>query len=415
MSKSRNGEGSIFPNKDKKGRIISYSVEMSMGRDADGKRVRTRRTVKTLREAKDLRTRLANQSLDGNLTIVYGETLRTFGLNWIKNVAVNQVRATTASHYEYLLRKYVFPTLGSVRLIDLRPTHVDRWMTKLRREGLSASTVNSARQVLGAMCKNAERGGTINRNPVSATNSVKKQQGDKTRVCRPWELEEIYKVLAEAKETKLDAFLHLMLHTGIRPGEALGLRWEDIDLEQGYFSVTGTQKAGRVNLPNGRGLVRPVRNDPKTAQSRRRLPISEALAEAFDRQQMRQSVDELKAGPKWIQSGYVLTSEVGTPHSDTNLRKHYKRFLEAIGVRYIRLHDLRHTTARAALNTGEVPIEQVSQAFGHSRLDTTHRVYGGNIPRYNEAFVKGLSEVLPAASSATILKKLNQREASHDE
>ena len=127
MTKNRNGEGSIFSNKDKKGRVFSYSVEMSMGRDANGKRIRTRRTAKTLKEAKDLRTRLANESLDGNLTIVYGETLRTFGLNWIKNVAVNQVRATTASHYEYLLRKYVFPTLGSVRLIDLRPTHVDRW------------------------------------------------------------------------------------------------------------------------------------------------------------------------------------------------------------------------------------------------------------------------------------------------
>lgn len=62
------------------------------------------------------------------------------------------------------------------------------------------------------------------------------------------------------------------------------------------------------------------------------------------------------------------------------------------------MHDMRHTAARAALNTGEVPIEQVSQAFGHSRLDTTHRIYGGNIPRYNEAFVAGLSGVLPPAS-----------------
>jgi len=402
MSKSRNGEGSIFSNRDKKGRVFSYSVEMSMGRDADGKRIRTRRTVKTLKEAKDLRTRLASQSLDGNLTIVNGETLRTYGLNWIKDVTVHQVRATTSSHYEYLLRKYVFPHLGSVRLVDLRPTHIDRWMTKLRREGLSASTVNSARQVVGAMCKNAERGGIINRNPVSATSSVKKQQGDKTRVCPPWELDEIYKVLGEAKETKLDAFFHLMLHTGMRPGEALGLRWEDVEFEQGYLSVTGTQKAGRVNLPDGRGLVRPIRNDPKTAQSRRRLPISEALAESLDRQQMRQSVDELKAGPKWKKSGYVLTSEVGTPYSDTNLRKQYKRFLEKIGVRYIRLHDMRHSTARAALNTGEVPIEQVSQAYGHSRLDTTHRIYGGNIPRYNDGFVSGLSGVLPPASNENV-------------
>jgi integrase len=398
MTKARNGEGSIFPVKNKKGKTIGYAVEMSLGFKANGKRNRTRRQVKTYKEALDLRTRMANDFLDGRLTIINAETVSTYGIPWVREVKAQQVRPTTAADYEARLRREVFPMLGTIRMVDLRPAHVDRWMANLRNAGKSANTVNGARQVLGAMCKHANRTGIIPTNPVLATDPVKRQKGEPTQVQEPWTLDEVYVVLDAACDNALDGFLHVMVHLGLRPGEAMGLRWEDVDLGKRKLMVTGTLTDAQVFMPDGQGVVRQVRNDPKTNASRRGLPISDALAESLDRQQMRQAVQEMSAGHRWKHTGYVFTSQVGTPFSLSNLRKKYQKFLQEIDIRYIRLHDIRHTVARIALDSAKIPIEQASQAFGHTRIDTTKQIYAGYVPRYNEEFVAGISQVLPAAS-----------------
>jgi integrase len=397
MSKARNGEGSIFPVKNHKGQVVAYAVEMSLGFKPNGKRNRTRRQVKTLSEARVLKTRLANQHLDGRLTIINAQTVSTYGIQWVREVKSQQVRGSTAADYEARLRREVFPMLGTTRMVDLKPAHIDRWMAALRSTGKSASTVNGARQVLGAMCKHANRTGLIPTNPVVSTDPVKRQKGDPTQVREPWSLDEIYEVLGEACDDPLDGFLHAMLHLGLRPGEAMGLRWEDVDLAKGQLMITGTLTDAQAFMPNGQGVVRQVRNDPKTSASRRTLPLDSALAASLDRQQMRQAVQRMAAGENWTETGYVFTTSVGTSFSLSNLRKKYQKFLDRIGVRYIRLHDLRHTVARTALDSGNVPIEQASQALGHTRIDTTKQIYAGYVPRYNEGFVAGMSSVLPAA------------------
>ena len=397
MAKARNGEGSIFAVKNKKGKTIGYAVEMSMGFKANGKRDRTRRQAKTYKEALALRTRMANEHLDGRLTIIHAETVSTYGIRWVREVKALKIRSSSASDYEARLRREVFPMLGTTRMVDLKPAHVDRWMAALRKSGKSANTVNGARRVLGAMCKHANRTGIIPTNPVLATDPVKRQKGDPTQVKEPWSLDEVYKVLEESCDDPLDGFLHVMLHLGLRPGEAIGLRWEDIDLTKRTLTITGTLTDVQVFMPDGQGVVRQVRNDPKTAASRRILPIDDALAASLDRQQMRQAVQQVSAGERWKDTGYVFTTSVGTPFSLSNLRKKYQKFLDRIEVRYIRLHDLRHTVARMALDSGNVPIEQASQALGHTRIDTTKQIYAGYVPRYNEEFVAGLSSILPAA------------------
>ena len=397
MSKARNGEGSIWPRKGASGNIIGYEVEISLGRKSDGSRARTRRRTKTMREAVELRTRLNHEKLQGRLNIISADTVATYGIRWVREVKALQVRASTAADYEARLRREVFPMLGVTRMIDLRPAHIDRWMASLRQQGKSANTVNGARQVLGAMCKHAFRTDVLAANPVLATDRVKPQKGDPTQVREPWSLEEVYRVLEAARDDDLDGFLHLMLHTGLRPGEAMGIRWEDIDLDKGQLAITGTLKDARSLMPDGQGVVRQVRNDPKTVHSRRQIPISAALAASLERQQMRQSVQRMAAGTSWKETGYVFTTSVGTPFWSSNLRKKYQRFLADIGIRYIRLHDHRHTVARIALDSGKVPIEQASQALGHTRIDTTKQIYAGCVPRYNEEFIVGISNVLPSA------------------
>ena len=396
MAKARNGEGSIYRIKKPNGQI-RYAVEISLGYGPNGKRRRTRREFDSEKEAVEARIRLAKENFDGTLTTISGETVRTYGLAWVKDVKGMQIRPTTVSDYEARLRREVFPDLGAVRMVDLRPKHVDQWMAKLRRSGKSASTVNGARAVLNGMCKHAYRTGMISSNPVQATDPVKRQKGDPSQVREPWSLEETHFVLVNSMEDELDTFLHLMLHTGMRPGEAHGLRWQDIDMDKKELRITGTLKEARFITPSGAGIVRLVRNEPKTPSSRRTLPISEALLAALERQQMRQSLQQLLKGANWVESGYVLTTEEGAPRYPSNVRLRYESYLEKIGVRYIRPHDLRHTVARLALDSGNVRIEQASQALGHTRIDTTKQIYAGFVPRYNDEFVAGMSGILPGA------------------
>ena len=396
MTKARNGEGSIRAVKDKSGKVIGYDVEMSLGFKPNGKRARTRRRVKTLKEAKDLRARLAVDHMDGRLTIIHADTVATYGFRWIQDVKSHQVRPTTAADYEYRLRTWVVPSLGRVRLIDLRAGQVDAWIAAMRKQRLSASTVNGARQVLNAICKHATRTGVLAHNPVSATDPVKRQSSDPTQVKEHWDLAEMRTVLEAARDGRLDAFLHLMAHTGMRPGEVLGLRWQDVDFEKNVLHVNGTLKEGRSLMPNGDGVVRRIRNDAKTKESNRTLPMAEALVQSLIRQKVHQEVCQMTVR-RWTDSGYVVTTTVGTPHSSSNLRKQYEAFLTQIGVRYIRPHDIRHSVANASLNEGRMPIEQTSQALGHSRIDTTKRIYAKNVPRYNDEFIESMGRILPPA------------------
>lgn len=395
-TKARNNEGSIFKKTLKDGTVV-HIVEISLGKKANGKRRRTQKTFKTLAEAKRGRVQMLKAQQEGRLTEVRNDTVYTYGLWWAREVKPQHIRETTAADYEDRLRRYVFPFLGSIRMVDLKTEHIITWMNELKRAGKSASTINGARRVLTGMCKYAARTSVIPFNPVSATDSMRRQAGEKSQVREPWNQIEMNQVLrAVVGNSKLDCFLHLMMHTGMRPGEVLGLRWQDIDESSSSLSVTGTLKQARRITPSGQGVVRMERNEPKTSASRRPITLSPELTQALDRQKMYESLARMTAAENWIESGYVITTTVGTSVSLTNLRKAYIKFLSVNGVRYIRLHDIRHSVATLSLGLG-IPIEQVSQVLGHTRIETTKSIYAQHVPKFTENFAFVLSASLPSA------------------
>jgi len=395
-NKARNNEGSIFKKTLKDGTVV-HIVEISLGKKANGKRRRTQKSFKTLAEAKRGRVQMLKAQQEGRLTEVRNDTVYTYGLWWAREVKPQHIRETTAADYEDRLRRYVFPFLGSIRMVDLKTEHIITWMNELKRSGKSANTINGARRVLTGMCKYAARTSVIPFNPVSATDSMKRQVSEKSQVREPWNQIEMNQVLrAVVGNSKLDCFLHLMMHTGMRPGEVLGLRWQDIDESSSSLSVTGTLKQARRITPSGQGVVRMERNEPKTFASRRPITLSPELIQALDRQKMYESLARMTAAENWIESGYVITTTVGTPVSLTNLRKAYIKFLSVNGVRYIRLHDIRHSVATLSLGLG-IPIEQVSQVLGHTRIETTKSIYAQHVPKFTENFAHVLSASLPSA------------------
>lgn len=391
-AKSANGQGTIYEGKSKAGKKIWF-VEVTVGYGPKGERRRTRRTCHSYKDARELLNKLVAQRQQGLLTIITGETVETFGEEWIKSKS-GRVRTSTASDYLGRLYIYITPYLGSVRIIDLNARQIQNWMSKLKEQNMSPRTINGARQVLLAMCKHAMRQGLIHMNPVALVDPYSKNQIIKTQVREPWTLEEINAVLeASWDHDILECYLHLMLHTGMLPGEALGMLWEDIDIHKNQLHITGTLKEHRIVGKDGRGSFVLERNEPKTKSSRRTLPISEALKDVLLRQRMRGDLIKFHTDvfPK-----YVFSANQGGPISLANLRKSYTKLLKRNGIRYIRLHDIRHTVAFLSLNNAETPIEQTSQALGHTRIDTTKQIYAGYVPKYNDKFIADLSKYLPA-------------------
>jgi integrase len=342
-----------------------------------------------------VKVQLLKSQQEGRLTEVRNETIMTFGLYWVQSVKPQHIRPTTAADYEYRLRQYVFPYLGSIRMVDLTTQHIVKWMNDLRRDGCSSNTINGARRVLAGLCKYAARTGNIPFNPVTATDPIRRSINEPTQVGKPWTLEQMTKVLEEAQsDSDLDCFLHLMLHTGMRPGEVFGLRWEDYDREKKILKVTGTLKQARLTTPDGSGVVRLLRNEPKTTSSRRSISVTDALGAALGRQEMYQSVARMSAEDHWKESGYVITTSIGSPVASTNLRRKYVKYLSKIETPYIRFHDIRHSVATMALNEG-VPMEQVSEVLGHSRIETTKAIYAPFVQRSSENFALLVGSALP--------------------
>ena len=124
---------------------------------------------------------------------------------------------------------------------------------------------------------------------------------------------------------------------------------------------------------------------PKTVSSARVLPLPDIVRVALARQATRQADQRAQAAHRWVEQDLLITSSVGGPLDPSAVRRQYESALSRAGIRYIRLHDLRHTAATLALQAGE-PIDLVSQALGHSDVRMTKSIYAPNVPNYNAQF-----------------------------
>jgi integrase len=376
------GEGSIFKRKNKKTGKIEWFVEVQVGLKANGKPRTTRRRAKDQKDAIRIRRELNNQKAEGALDSQDNVTLADFGRNWIRNHKSLTLKPSVATDYESRLRNHVFPYLGKTKVRELTFKKANWWMNQLLNDGYSVSTINGARRVFSMVCKHAQRLDLLKSNPVALTDPLKRQIGDKTQVCPAWTLEEAQKALAVAENTEFDLFVNIGVRLGLRHGEILGLQWSAVDLDANEIKILQILKDERRLDENGNGIVRQRLQTPKTLASQRTLKITDQLRHSIIRHQMFQSVLKAKAQEKWKETGLLFTTTIGTPRNQTNNLKRYKELLANHGVRYVRVHDMRHTFAGLALEAGS-PLEAVSQSLGHADIGITKKIYAPNVKGLN--------------------------------
>lgn len=385
MAGSMKIPGSIWSERRPDGTVV-WKVEVSNGTTPDGKRRRTRYTVRSKAEADRLRKEHWIERQRRSTPPSRQETLATFAEWWLQVVKRERLRESTLGDYEYRIKHWILPRFGRRRLGDITPPDIESWMRDLRRTG-SVSTVNGARTILNQLMKYAHASGRIDVNPVALTQPLKRSHSEPTAVQDPWTVEEVRDALAAVLGSDVELLVVLGVVQGLRRGEILGLHWADIDFEAGTLAVRRGLKQARVLAEDGTVSVQLVEDATKTRASQRVLPLGPLVAEVLMRHRARQDAQRQSAGAVWIESDLVFTTSRGTAVSPSNIRRELVRRLNTAGVRVIRIHDMRHTAAVRALEQ-QTPLEAVSQALGHSDVNMTKSIYAPNVPGFNGRFVE---------------------------
>lgn len=360
-------KGRVFQRAVGRGKPWSYSVDLP--RSATGKRKqRLKGGFRTKADAEAGLAKLLVEAEQGTSVDPSRTTVAEYLRGWLADTAPS-LRPSTAELYRGAVDNWIVPRIGGLRLQDLGPQHLQGLYGELLESGrtdgaggLSPRSVRLAHQVLHSSLDRAVDWRLIARNPANSKLDLPRMARTEMKT---WTSEQARAFLAATSEDRLRALWQLMLGTGLRRGEALGLRWADTDLEAHRLSVNQT-----VALRKNQAHL----SEPKTAAGRRTVAVHPKIAEALRQHRTRQHRERLLVGPAWAETDLVFPTSIGTILHPRNLVRDFKAAVERAGVPEIRLHDLRHTAATLALTAGAHP-KQVQEMLGHARVAITLDVY----------------------------------------
>jgi len=336
-SRRPQGEGSVYRLPDGRWRGV-----VNLGWHS-GKRRRKYITRGTQAEVVRELRRLTAAAETGRLPIERAPTLGQWLERYLNEVAAPSVRPSTLRRYRQELRLYIAPALGKVPLDKLKPSQVsDFYRSQLLH--LSPGSVRRLHALLRRSLGVAVRWQLIPWNPVTAVDPPSLTSVE----VHPFDAKEARLFLAAASGDRFQARWLIAVSLGLRQGEVLGLAWRDVDLDQRILAVRQTLQ---YRPGEGFHLV-----PPKTARSRRIVPLPDAVVDALKLRREQQETDRLAAGVEfWEDWGLVFTTRFGTPLSPRNDYRDFQRLVGAAGLRHVRLHDLRHTAASLMLAPGSEP------------------------------------------------------------
>ncbi len=377
MTKRGNGEGSIYRRND--GRWVG---EMTI----EGRR---RKFVygKTRKEVQEkLQVALQEKQQGVVLEGTARQTLGQFLADWLENSQKQNVRARTYERYEEIVRLHIDPVLGRHRLQKLSAQHVQAFYTKKLNEGLSASTVGVFHNVLHKALDMATRWGLVPRNVCDLVSPPHAEGFE----IQPLTVEQAHKLLTVARGHRLEALFTLALATGMRRGELLALKWQDINFAVGTLQIRRILTRVPSKMP-GKGYVE---TEPKTQKSRRSIVIAPFAVEALKQHRSRQLAAKLKAGEFWKDHDYVFCTSIGTNlNPSKDVLDQLKVLLKKAGLHDIRFHDLRHSAATLLLTEGVHP-KVVQELLGHSNISMTMDVYSHVLPSMQQDAISRLNTAL---------------------
>jgi len=353
----------------------SYTIVVNLGTDREtGRRRQQWVTVRgTKKDAERRLSELLNQLDSGTFVKPRKITVGEYLQQWLADYAELHCSPKTIESYRQVINSHLNPELGNIRLVELEARHLQTMFAKKRDSGLSARTVRYLYSLMSQVLRYAVKQGILNRNVAENTEPPKIEHRELNTI-RP---EQIGMLLEAARETPHYALFYLLLHTGLRRGEALALKWKNIDMGlaslgvQAYLSVTVS--LGKVA---GKICVR----EPKTSSGKRRVALPPSLTLVLQQYKLKQQELFAVLGKTLSDEDYVFCHRDGTPLDPSTVSHSFACVLRRAGLPPMPLHGLRHSHATLLLQAGTHP-RVVMERLGHSSirvtLDTYSHVVGG--------------------------------------
>src|ERR687890_238300 len=374
MSRRGNGKGTITRRKDGRWEARHYVPTVNGTK---------RKTIygKTQAEVRDKLTKALSDRIDG---IVYDDENVTVGEyldSWLQGSVYGSVRQSTYDRDTNLVNNHIKPILGGLKLKKLNSAQIQSFYRDRLDAGLSGSTVHKMHDILRRGLAQAVKWHLVPRNVAEAATPPRPAPKEMQALS----VDEARRLLEAAGEDRLEALYVLAIHTGMRQGELLALRWQDVDLENAVASVrrTLTRSGGKE-----------VFGKPKTKKSRRCIRLTPQAVEALRVHLKRQLQDIEILGDRYQDQGLVFTTNTGAPINPSNLRQRsFASLLKRAGLPHMRFHDLRHTCATLLLSRGVHP-KFVQELLGHATIAITPDTYSHVMPSMGDATAKAMKDAL---------------------
>jgi integrase len=401
------GEGSITKRKD--GR---WMARVDLGW-AGGRRKYKAVYGKTRKDVASGLPKLLQSAHAGTLITDERVTTAQFLKRWL-TYKQSGLRPRTLTTYQLAVELHLNPGIGKIPIARLTPQHVAEWFQAHQADGASPRTIQYARAVLRVALNKALGWNLVTRNVATLVDPPRQTKHE----IQPLTPEQARVLLASVRQHRLGAVVSVATALGLRQGEALGLRWSDVDFDAGTLSVrqalerSGGDRVARAPLLVQRKALRaaiataPPRSierhtlrqqleenrakwrslkstirfvEPKSARSRRTIRMPGVVVSALKAHRKHQLQERMAVGPAWTDSGLVFVSPLGTPLEPRNVARTFAGMLTAAKLPHIRFHDLRHTAATLLLAQGIDP-RTIMETLGHSQISLTLNTYSHVLP-----------------------------------
>ena len=368
----------------------SWAIVIDIGRDANGKRRQKWHSVKgTKRDAETKLSELLHDLDKGQYVEPSKLSVAEYLQQWLKE-AEARVAAKTAERYREMIEGHITPAIGSTALADLKPLHIQDFYAKALksghkkgRGGLSPRTVLNMHRVLHKALDQAIKWQILKYNPATAVQPPRPQVQQMVAL-NDKQLAALFKSFGSSG---MYFPVALAVSTGLRRGELLALRWQEIDLKKGQITVARSLEQTKDGLKF---------KTPKTNKSRRTVALAKTTIGLLKRRKAEQSALKLKLGGTYQDNDLVCARPDGTPWPPGSLSTTFAGHIRRHKLPLMRFHDLRHTHATQLLKQGVHP-KIVSERLGHSNIAITLDTYSHVLPGMQEEAIAGLDASLAAA------------------
>ena len=301
-------------------------------------------------------------------------TLKDYLLEWLK-VKEMTIDKSTFDYYEDIVLKHILPALGKIYLNKLNVIQIQQFYRNLTNT-LSNGRILLIHRVLSNALNQAVAQKIIIENPAKFASKPKKE---KTPI-QIWTEEEVKQFLFHSQDSRYHIGYVIAITTGMRLGEVLGLRWQDVDFKNSTVTINQTI-----------GFDNKVKLTAKNKSSKRTIPVPAKTIEALKKYRTQVNKEKLRLGSTYSDLDLINCNEVGEVLKRCTFRAHFKKIIKKAGVKEIRFHDVRHTHATLLLKQGVNP-KIISERLGHTDISMTLRIYSHILPNMQKEAVENFGK-----------------------